>query len=44
MVVETEHQLGDALQAAMRSGRTTLVAARIDGGAYVEQFNALREL
>ena len=44
VVVETEHQLGDALQAAMRSGRTTLVAARIDGGAYVEQFNALREL
>ena len=44
VVVETEHQLGDALQAAVTSGRTTLVAARIDGSAYVDQFNALREL
>ena len=44
VIVETEHQLGDALQAAVKTGRTTLVAARIDGSAYVEQFNALREL
>ena len=44
VVVETEHQLGDALLAAVESGRTTLVAARIDGSAYVDQFNALREL
>ena len=44
VVVETEHQLGDALRAAVGSGRTTLVAARIDGSAYVDQFNALREL
>ena len=44
VVVETEHQLGDALQAAVGTGRTTLVAARIDGSAYVDQFNALREL
>ena len=44
VVVESEHALGDALQAAVASGRTTLVAARIDGGAYVDQFNALREL
>ena len=44
VVVETEHQLGDALNAAVASGRTTLVAARIDGSAYVDQFNALREL
>ena len=43
-VAESEHQLGDALQAALTSGRTTLVAARIDGSAYVDQFNALREL
>ena len=44
VVAETEHQLGDALRAAVASGRTTLVVARIDGSAYVEQFNALREL
>ena len=44
VVVETEHQLGDALQAALRTGRTTVIAARIDGSAYVDQFNALREL
>ena len=44
VVVETEHQLGDALQAAIGTGRTTVVAARIDGSAYVDQFNALREL
>ena len=44
VVVETEHQLGDALRTAVASGRTTLVAARIDGSAYVDQFNALREL
>ena len=44
VVVDSEHALGDALQAAVASGRTTLVAARIDGGAYVDQFNALREL
>ena len=44
VVVETEHQLGDTLQGAVGSGRTTLIAARIDGSAYVDQFNALREL
>jgi len=42
--VETEHQLGDALQAAAKSGRSTVIAARIDGSCYVDQFNALREL
>ncbi|WP_371229588.1 thiamine pyrophosphate-binding protein [Roseovarius sp. 2305UL8-3] len=42
--VETEHQLGDALAAAAKSNRSTLIAARIDGSCYVEQFNALREL
>jgi acetolactate synthase-1/2/3 large subunit len=44
VVVETEHQLGDALTAAARSGRSTVIAARIDGSCYVDQFNALREL
>jgi len=36
--------LGDALHATVASGRTALVAARIDGSACVDQFNALREL
>ena len=44
LVVETEHQLGDALHAAAASDRATLVAVRIDGFAYVDQLNALREL
>ena len=44
VVVETEHQLGDALGAALATGRSTVIAARIDGGAYLDQFNALREL
>lgn len=44
VVVETEHQLGDALVAAAASGRSTIIAARIDGSCYVDQFNALREL
>lgn len=43
-VVESEHALGDALSAAVRSQRTTLIAARIDPSGYVAQFNALREL
>ena len=44
VTVETEQQLGDALQAALKSGRTTVIGARIDGSCYVDQFNALREL
>ena len=44
VTVETEHQLGDALQAALKSGRTTVIGAKIDGSGYVDQFNALREL
>lgn len=44
VVVETEHQLGDALAAAVKSERSTLIAARIDGSCYVQQFNALREI
>ena len=35
---------GDALQAALKSGRTTVIGAKIDGSGYVDQFNALREL
>jgi len=42
--VETEAALGDALGAALKSGRTTLIGARIDPSGYVAQFNALREL
>ena len=44
VVVETENALGDALQTAVQSGRTTVIAAKIDGSGYVDQFNALREL
>ena len=43
-VVETEQGLGDALSAAVKSGRTTVIGARIDPSGYVAQFNALREL
>jgi len=32
------------LSAAVKSGRTTLIGARIDASGYVAQFNALREL
>ena len=42
--VHTENGLGDALTAAVKSGRTTLIGARIDPSGYVAQFNALREL
>jgi len=43
-VVDTEKGLGDALAAAVKSGRTTVIGARIDPSGYVAQFNALREL
>jgi acetolactate synthase-1/2/3 large subunit len=43
-VVETEEALGDALGAALKTNRTTIIAARIDPSGYVAQFNALREL
>ena len=43
-VVDTEQGLGDALAAALASGRTTVIGARIDPSGYVAQFNALREL
>src|SRR5215831_18403406 len=44
IVVETEQALSNALCAALKSNRTTIVAARIDPSGYVAQFNALREL
>jgi acetolactate synthase-1/2/3 large subunit len=43
-MVDNERDLGAALGAAVKSGRTTLIAARIDASGYVAQFNALREL
>ena len=43
-VVETEQALADALAAALKSGRTTVIGARVDPSGYVAQFNALREL
>ena len=43
-VVDSAGGLEAALQAAIASGRTTIVAARIDPAGYVAQFNALREL
>jgi acetolactate synthase-1/2/3 large subunit len=42
--VDSEHALGDALQQAMRSGRTAVIGCHIDPSGYVAQFNALREL
>ncbi len=43
-IVETEQQLDAALRAALKSGRTTVIGAKIDKSGYVDQFNALREL
>jgi acetolactate synthase I/II/III large subunit len=43
-LVETENALGDAINTAMKSGRTTVIAAKIDPSGYVAQFNALREI
>ena len=40
--VETEHALGDALGAAAKSNRTTLIAARMDSSRYVDQYKAMR--
>jgi acetolactate synthase-1/2/3 large subunit len=42
--VETEQELSQALATAVKSSRTTVIAARIDASGYVAQFNALREL
>jgi acetolactate synthase-1/2/3 large subunit len=43
-VVESEQGLQSAIAAALKSGRTTVIAVRIDPSGYVAQFNALREL
>jgi acetolactate synthase-1/2/3 large subunit len=44
VTVDTEQGLSNALTAALRSGRTTVIGVRIDASGYVAQFNALREL
>ncbi|NLS06089.1 thiamine pyrophosphate-binding protein [Rhizobium sp. P32RR-XVIII] len=44
VTVDTENGLQDALKVALKTGKTTVVAVRIDGSGYVDQFNALREL
>jgi acetolactate synthase I/II/III large subunit len=44
VVVYSENGLQDALKAAKHTERTTVIAVRIDGSGYVDQFNALREL
>ncbi len=42
--VETVQAPVVALGAAVKSGRTTVIAAKIDASDYVALFNALREL
>ena len=44
VVVETEQALSNALQAALKTKKTTVIGVRIDASGYVAQFNALREL
>ena len=44
VTVDTEQGLSNALTAALRSKRTTVIGVRIDASGYVAQFNALREL
>ena len=44
VVVETEQALSNALSAAVKSKRTTVIGVRINSSGYVAQFNALREL
>jgi acetolactate synthase I/II/III large subunit len=41
VVVETENALGDALKSAVGSGKTTLIAARVDASGYLDQFKAM---
>ena len=43
-VADNEHALGDALKAALKSKRSSVVVAKIDSSCYLEQFNALREV
>ncbi|MGV6873453.1 thiamine pyrophosphate-binding protein [Pseudochelatococcus sp. B33] len=44
VTVDSEQGLQSALQAALKSGRTSIIGVKIDGSGYVDQFNALREL
>lgn len=44
VTVDSENGLQDALLAAKHTEQTTVIAVRIDGSGYVDQFNALREL
>jgi acetolactate synthase I/II/III large subunit len=44
VIVDTEQSLANALEGALRSGRTTVIGVKIDASGYVAQFNALREL
>lgn len=40
-IVDTENGLADALSAALKSERTTIVAARMDPAGYIEQYKAM---
>jgi acetolactate synthase-1/2/3 large subunit len=44
IVVSTEAELQNAVTASLLSTQTNLIAVKIDGSCYVDQFNALREL
>jgi acetolactate synthase-1/2/3 large subunit len=44
VTVDSENGLQDALTTAKHTEQVTLIAAKIDGSGYVDQFNALREL
>ena len=44
IVVSTEADLQSAITASLASTKTNLIAVKIDGSCYVDQFNALREL
>ena len=43
-MVETEQAFSNALAAALKTKKTTVIGVRIDASGYVAQFNALREL
>ena len=40
--VDNENALGDAIGVALKSNRTTLIAARMDSSRYVDQYKAMR--
>jgi len=44
VVVDNERDLDTALRTALKTGKTTVIGAKIDGSGYIDQFNALREL